>query len=138
MFNELLRGGFNRFLRYFYKYLFKSCGSNVKFSPLNSDFSYRSISIGSDVYIGPGAVFSSIKDIRIGSKVLFGPGVHIHGGDHNTSVIGRYIFDVKEKNPDDDMPVVIEDDVWVGSNVIILKNVRIGRGGGDSSRIGSY
>ena len=126
LFNNLLCGGLNRFLRYFYKYLFKSCGDNVKFSPLNSSFSYRQISIGDDVYIGPNACFSSIKEIRIGNKVLFGPGVHIHGGNHNTSVVGRYIFDVTEKNPDDDAPVII-DDVWIGSGAIILKNVTIGR-----------
>ena len=30
--------------------------------------------------------------------------------------------------PDQDLPVVIEDDVWTGANVTILKGVTIGRG----------
>ena len=34
----------------------------------------------------------------------------------------------KEKLPDNDEDVFIEDDVWVGANSTILKGVRIGRG----------
>jgi len=33
-----------------------------------------------------------------------------------------------EKLPENDMPVVIEDDVWCGANVTILKGVTIGHG----------
>jgi len=54
--------------------------------------------------------------------------VTILGGDHNTSVIGKAMFFVHTKRPEDDLPVVIEDDVWVGTRVTILKGVRIGRG----------
>jgi len=59
---------------------------------------------------------------------MFGPNVTIRGGNHNTSVIGKYMYDVHEKRPEDDVPVVIEDDVWVGTDVVILKGVRVGRG----------
>ena len=38
------------------------------------------------------------------------------------------MFDVKNKRPEDDQDVVIEDDVWVGTGAIILKGVRVGRG----------
>ena len=34
----------------------------------------------------------------------------------------------EEKLPENDQPVVIEDGVWTGANVIILKGVTIGRG----------
>jgi serine acetyltransferase len=33
-----------------------------------------------------------------------------------------------EKRPEDDQPIVIEDDVWIGSCAIVLKGTRIGRG----------
>lgn len=33
-----------------------------------------------------------------------------------------------EKTPEQDAPVIIEDDVWCGANVTILKGVTIGRG----------
>ena len=108
--------------------LFRQCGGNVKFGH-GCQFSYECIELGNDVYIGPGANFmSAISSIRVGNKVMFGPGVTIMGGDHRTNVIGSYMWDIKEKLPENDQDVVIEDDVWIGANALILKGVRIGRG----------
>jgi acetyltransferase-like isoleucine patch superfamily enzyme len=110
------------------KFMFKECGRNVIFDPRDS-FTYSTIVIGEDVFIGSGAVFhASESAIIIGNKVMFGPRVIIMGGDHNTAEVGRYMFDVKEKRSRDDLPVVIEDDVWVGAGSIILKGVAVGRG----------
>lgn len=125
---HLFVGGGNFILRHLMKGAFKSCGRNVHFSPINSNFTYSTISLGNDVYIGPNAMFRSIKDISIGNKVLFGPHVYIMGGNHNYREIGQYMFDVKTKRDDDDLPVVIEDETWIGCNVTILKGVTIGHG----------
>lgn len=118
----------NRLSRLIMISLFKRHGKNVVFFPLYSFFSYNTIEFGDDVYIGPGANFSSITKITIGNKVMFGPNVTIMGGDHNTTEIGKFMFDVTSKNPENDLPVVIEDDVWIGTGVIILKGVTIGKG----------
>jgi acetyltransferase-like isoleucine patch superfamily enzyme len=59
---------------------------------------------------------------------MFGPNVTVVGGDHNTSVVGKFLYDTLEKKPEDDQDVVFEDDIWVGSGAIILKGVNIGRG----------
>ena len=107
--------------------LFASCGRNVKFNPFDR-FSYNTINIGDDVYIGSGACFSAAKRLSIGSKVMFGPYVTIMGGDHNTATIGAYMFDVNRKRVSDDLPVTIEDDVWIGACAVILKGVTIRRG----------
>lgn len=123
----LLSGGIRRFLRLLIRPLFAQCGRNVRFNPFD-DFSYATISIGNDVFIGAGACFAAKRGITIGSKVMFGPNVIIRGGDHNTSNVGRFMFDVHEKRPEDDQPVVIEDDVWIGAGAIILKGVTVGRG----------
>jgi acetyltransferase-like isoleucine patch superfamily enzyme len=110
------------------KPMFRQCGADVIFHPFDS-FTYSTISIGDHVFIGKGAVFlASDSAITIGNKVMFGPCVLIMGGDHNTSEVGRYMIDVKRKRPSDDLPVVIEDDVWIGAGAIILKGVTIGRG----------
>jgi len=107
---------------------FKKVGKNFKFDPFGS-YSFNTIEIGNDVFIGSGAVLNaSDSGIKIGNKVMFGPNVTIMGGDHNTSKIGEYMFDVKEKLPENDLPIIIEDDVWVGTGVIILKGVTIGKG----------
>lgn len=113
---------------YYYKSLFNKCGTGVSFDPSDL-FSYSTISVGNDVYIGPGACFSATQSsITIGNKIMFGPNVTIMGGDHNTSVVGAYMYDTKNKLPYNDQPVVIKDDVWIGSGVIILKGVTIGTG----------
>ena len=68
------------------------------------------------------------SEIRIGDKVIIGPQVVLIGGGHNTFVVGKFIHDVTEKRPTDDLGVTIEDDVWIGCRAIILRGVRIGRG----------
>jgi acetyltransferase-like isoleucine patch superfamily enzyme len=123
----LAAGGVRRLLRTMLRPLFAGCGRSVRFHPFD-EFSYSTIRIGSDVFIGKGACFTARKGITIGDKVMFGPNVTIRGGDHNTAVLGKYMADVHDKRSEDDMPVLIEDDVWVGTGVIILKGVTIGRG----------
>jgi acetyltransferase-like isoleucine patch superfamily enzyme len=108
--------------------LFCRRGRNLKFDP-DSYFSFSRISLGDDVFIGLGATFSAtMSSIQIGHKVMFGPHVTIMAGDHNTSVLGQFMADVKDKRPEDDLPVVIDDDVWIGAGATVLKGVHIGRG----------
>jgi acetyltransferase-like isoleucine patch superfamily enzyme len=118
---------FSKIWMYLKRPLFKSYGRNVVFFP-GDIFSYGTIQLGDDVFIGRGAHFSSICEIIIGNKVMFGPNVTIIGGDHNTTQIGEFMYDVNEKLPENDLPVIIEDDVWVGTGAIILKGVRVGKG----------
>ncbi|MBN1398747.1 MAG: acyltransferase [Bacteroidetes bacterium] len=108
-----------------------ACGKNVYFSPFKTDLFYPTLFVGNDVYIGPGALFLSTESyINIGNKVLFGPNVTIIGGNHSSHIIGKYMFDYKlsDKLKTDDAPVIIEDDVWVGTGATILKGVTVGRG----------
>ena len=89
------------------------------------------IHCGHHVHIGPHASFiASIAHIYIGNYVMFGPGVTIRGGDHRIDVVGKHIYEVgeAEKLPENDQDVVIDDGVWVGCNVTILKGVKIGKG----------
>ncbi len=110
------------------KFQFKKVGYNFKFDPF-STFSFETISVGNNVFISSNAFFqASESEIIIGNKVMFGPNVTIMGGDHNISEIGEYMFDVKNKLPENDVKVIIEDDVWVASNSIILKGVKVGKG----------
>ena len=110
---------------------FKSCGEKVCFNPLNSDFIYSHVSLGNDIYIGDHASFiASVANIYIGNHVLFGPHVTIRGGDHAFDIPGKLIKSIGDdkKRVGDDKDVVIEDDVWIGTNATILKGVTIGRG----------
>jgi acetyltransferase-like isoleucine patch superfamily enzyme len=83
------------------------------------------------VLIGSGAVFIASKsEIIIGNKVLFGPKVTLVAGDHTVDRVGVFIYDITDETKDekDDADIVIEDDVWIGANVTVLKGVTIGRG----------
>jgi maltose O-acetyltransferase len=108
--------------------LFRGHGRNIWFDP-DGFYSFDNIILGSDITLGyRPVIMASESVIRIGSKVMFGPHVTVVGGNHNTAEIGRFMYDVKEKRPEDDKGVLIEDDVWVGANAVILHGVTIGRG----------
>jgi len=108
----------------------KQCGKGVMLRPSSSDFrGLDKLSIGNYVLIPRYATFYCTEaPLTIGNYVVFGPSPTIMTGDHRIDKIGKYMYEVRDKLPDSDMPVVIEDDVWVGANVTILKGVTIGRG----------
>lgn len=110
------------------RFAFRKCGKNVFFDP-GSLIKYENVEIGNDVFIGPGAnLAASNSKIIFGNKIMLGPNVTIISGNHNTSLIGEYMYDVKEKRLEDDQDIVIEDDIWIGSRAIILKGVHLCRG----------
>ena len=113
-----------------YRPLFGSHGRNFRFDP-DGNYSYGTIHVGNDVNLGLRPFLNASRStIHIGSKVIFGPEVTIRGGNHRIDLVGRFMFDVTdaEKLPENDVGVVIEDDVWIGTRAIILHGVTIGRG----------
>lgn len=116
----------------FYKRVMKHCGKGVYIRPMSSDFKgIENMSVGEGTSIPKGSTFYCTNaPLTIGKKVIFGPHPTIITGDHRIDIIGKHIIDVTdaEKLPENDLPVVIEDGVWCGANVTILKGVTIGRG----------
>lgn len=109
---------------------FKQYGRNFTFDP-DGSYTFGTISVGDHVSLGQGPILLALcSQIQIGSHVMFGPEVTIRGGNHRIDMLGRFMNSVKnsEKRPEDDLGVVIEDDVWVGTRAIILHGVTIGRG----------
>ncbi len=128
MIHLYLRKSYHRIMMYLYLPLFGAHGKNIFFD-YSGEYSFKNITLGNDVILGTKPILmASESKIHIGNKVMFGPGVCIIAGNHNTSLIGSFMFDVHLKRPEDDQDVTIEDDVWIGSRVIILKGVTIGRG----------
>ena len=113
-----------------YKKCMRHCGKGVYLRPLSSDFKgLENLSIGDYTSIPKHSTFYCTEaPLTIGKKVIFGPAPTIITGDHRIDVIGKFIMDSHDKLPENDGPVVIEDDVWCGSHVTILKGVTIGRG----------
>lgn len=97
---------------------------------------YGDVEVGRFVNItGPGIIIhAEINKIAIGSFSSIAPNVSIIEFNHDmsrptTSSIQSVIFG---KTPRNDFiskgSIIIEEDVWVGSNVAILSGVKIGRG----------
>lgn len=109
----------------------KKCGKNLGVGPGFIVSGIENMSFGDDVNIGPNCVFySTHAELKIGRCVMFGPHVTIVTGEHRSDVIGEFMRYLPEtgKSEENDKDVIIEDDCWIGSNVTILKGVRIGRG----------
>lgn len=97
----------------------------------------KNIHIGNGVSLGVGiTMFATRAKIYIGDKTFTGPNVTIMTGDHPFDIKGAYMADnMKNKlsaaghdiTPYD-ADVRIDEDVWIGCNVTILKGVHIGRG----------
>ena len=60
---------------------------------------------------------------------MSGPNLTIITGDHRY-MVGYFIDEIKDEDklPENDQDVIIEEDVWCGANVTIMKGVTIGRG----------
>lgn len=82
-----------------------------------------SIEIGDNIFIGTACEFNIRKSIIIGSNCLIASGCKFIDHDHGVSKteLMRTQYG-KEKE------IIIEEDVWLGVNVVVLKGVKIGKG----------
>lgn len=111
--------------------LLKSCGEKVGFGRKINVSNWENCEIGNHVFIGDGAfLMCANAPIKIANYVMFGPNVTMITGNHRIDIVGKYMTDitVDEKRKEDDEAIIVEDDVWVGANVTILKGVKIGEG----------
>ncbi|MFT8812138.1 acyltransferase [Oenococcus sp.] len=82
------------------------------------------LEMGDNSSIGPMGFVGCSGSIKIGSNVMIGPNVSMIAENHNFADSSQSIKEqgVNQKG------IVIEDDVWIGTNVVILDGVRIGKG----------
>ena len=114
------------FIRYPYVFIkAKKIGHNLHFGPNGVFSKANEISFGNNIYIGPNFHISA-RNLTFGNNILIGPNFLLEGEDHIFSHIGKTIWQTRrEKNIGYN---IIEDDVWIGGNVTILKNVTISEG----------
>lgn len=84
------------------------------------------IRIGENVYINSGTVLYSGNGITIGNHVLIGPNCSLvpvnHAFRDKNSLIINQGFEASKGG------IIIEDDVWIGANVVILDGAIIRKG----------
>lgn len=83
------------------------------------------INIGKHCNIGRGSQISAANTIEIGDYGLLAPNVYISNVNHNYSDISTPIV----YQPCKDLgELIIEENVWIGTNACIMGNISIGRG----------
>lgn len=113
----------NRFRIFCVRHIFKKCG---KISTVDRKAYFGSgagIEIGD--YSGIGNSCRLPNDIKIGSHVMMAPGVTVINTNHEFS---RTDIPMCFQGDAVKAPVEIGDDVWLGTNAIILPGVTISRG----------
>lgn len=93
----------------------------VLLPPFSAAFG-SNVHIGDDFFGNVNLTFVDDVDIRIGDDVMIAPSVTLTTTGHPVHPAGRADFGRFSE------PIVIEDKVWIGSNVVVLPGVRIGYG----------
>jgi len=121
---------------------------NVRFRSLNkhnktfvansikdSYFPIKKVTVGNHSY-GPVCVYyygNAEEKLLIGNYCSISSGVKfILGGNHSTNTIStfpfKYFFNKGEHEALTKGPIIVEDDVWIGTDSMILSGVTIGKG----------
>lgn len=117
-----LSPGSKHFRAFLCKRIFKKFGKDIDIGPKVKFFNSKQSEIGDHSGIGAN---SAVGTVRIGNFVMMGTDCLIVSQNHRFSDL---TIPMCRQGFDEDKPVVIEDDVWIGSRVIILPGIRIGRG----------
>ncbi|WP_407272067.1 sugar O-acetyltransferase [Radiobacillus sp. PE A8.2] len=100
--------------------LFAEVGTNVYIEPPVHANWGRHTHLGNDVYANFNLTLVDDTDIYIGNNVMIGPNVTIDAGTHPIHP------ELRRKGVQYNLPVKIDDNVWIGAGSIILPGVTIG------------
>lgn len=103
------------------KQLFGKTGKSIYVNPPLYVNYGRHIEIGNNFYANMDCIFLDVNRIIIGDNVMVGPRVSFFTAGHPTDPI------VRRKDLEFGLPIVVEDNVWIGGNSTILPNVTIGK-----------
>lgn len=100
--------------------VFATVGTGVYIEPpLHANWG-RNTHVGNNVYANFNLTLVDDTDIHIGDNVMIGPNVTLATGTHPIHP------ELRRKVAQFNLPVVIEENVWIGAGAIILPGVRIG------------
>lgn len=100
--------------------LFGSLGKgSIVQTPFYCEFG-QTISIGRHSFLNMNITVLDGADVTIGDHVLIGPNTQFYTPSHPMDFRRRREWETCCK------PIVVEDDVWIGGNVVINQGVRIG------------
>ena len=88
--------------------------------PFRCDYGFN-IEVGDYFFANCNCTILDSGKVKIGNEVMFGPNVGIYTVSHPLD------FESRQKAYEIAKPIVIEDGVWLASNVIVLPGVTIGK-----------
>ena len=94
----------------------------IQISDENKNSNGAIVSIGNNCFFNNSCSITSLCSIRIGNDCIFGENVHIYDHNHNFKDSSELI----RKQGFSSAPVIIGNNCWIGTNVVILKGVTIG------------
>lgn len=103
----------------------KSCGRNILLSRGGVIHRPEELELGNNVVIARNFHISA-RSMKIGNNVLIGPNFLAECDDHVFDQVGMTIY--SNRNSRNIAPICIQDDIWIGGNVTVLKGVTIGEG----------
>jgi acetyltransferase-like isoleucine patch superfamily enzyme len=82
------------------------------------------IRLGQRVYLSRGVTVGAVGLVEIGDFALVAPGCYITDADHR---FDDPAIPVPDQGMSSKGPTVLEDNIWLGANVVVTSGVRIGR-----------
>ncbi|HMV45940.1 MAG TPA: sugar O-acetyltransferase [Leptospiraceae bacterium] len=103
------------------KRMFAELGENCYIEPpVHSNWGGKHVHFGNNVYANFNLTLVDDTHIYVGDNVLFGPNVTIASATHPIHP------KLRSKQAQYNLPIYIENNVWIGANSVILPGVRIG------------
>jgi maltose O-acetyltransferase len=93
--------------------------SSIIRSPFYCEFG-KTISIGKKTFLNMNVTMLDGAKITIGNNVLIGPNTQFYCASHDLNYLKRREWATQCS------PITVEDDVWIGGNVVINQGVTIG------------
>lgn len=102
--------------------LLKHVGKGVTvLGPLYCDYGYN-VSLGEGTFVNHNAYFMDCAPITLGKHCFIGPGCGFYTASH------PLLFAERNTGLEKASPITIEDNVWLGGNVVLLPGVTIHEG----------
>lgn len=103
------------------KEMFAEIGENCYIEPpFHSNWGGKHIHFGNDIYANFNLTMVDDTHIYVGDNVMFGPNVIVCSATHPISI------ELRRKQAEYNLPVHIENNVWIGGGVFVMPGVTIG------------
>ena len=118
-------GAVGIFLRnVFYKLFFKKKKGVFWVQPRVTICESMNFSVGKNCAVNTGSYINAKGGITFGDYVLVGANVVISSGKHPIEGREPSVFE----RPTEPLPIVVENDVWIGANAVIMPGVTLRKG----------